>query len=326
MERKKNKKVKGQISSSSLIPVNAIHLPTFYLCTTFHWPHSSKKSVTKYFNVWKLERKINEEIKRRICSSSLIQVYTIHLPTVHVCTKFQSSRPHSSWEKCDEKFSFQRVRNDNHRMTEGQGKFSIAPTFSKRVCNNVFFFQKLFSAVYDIKFGRWNQLNEYMKLLEYQWSRSFTDLGPSHSHSTFSNFLYSITARPIETQILCGASRDGEMEVTSNGLGHMTKMAAMPIKGKNLLFRNQKADDTETWFAAFSTQVLPNLSKWWSWVDPDIFYSKVKFGHFCLYVGKRLNCRLCWIKNTFASRPTEKLYVLSHDRSWGRGWAPVKPV
>ena len=23
---------------------------------------------------------------------------------------------------------------------------------------------------------------------------------------------------------------------------------------------------------------------------------------------------------------TEQLYVLSHDRSWGRGWVPVKPV
>ena len=22
----------------------------------------------------------------------------------------------------------------------------------------------------------------------------------------------------------------------------------------------------------------------------------------------------------------EQLYVLSHDRSWGRGWDPVKPV
>ena len=37
-------------------------------------------------------------------SSSLIVVYTIHLPTVHVCTKFQSSRPDSSSEKCDKKF------------------------------------------------------------------------------------------------------------------------------------------------------------------------------------------------------------------------------
>ena len=52
--------------------------------------------VTKHFNVIKLERKKNEEIKGRIRSSSLIPVHTIHLPTVHVCTKFQSSMPHSS--------------------------------------------------------------------------------------------------------------------------------------------------------------------------------------------------------------------------------------
>ena len=34
--------------------------------------------------------------------------------------------------------------------------------------------------VYDIKVGRCSQLNEYMKLYEYQRSRSFTDLGPNH--------------------------------------------------------------------------------------------------------------------------------------------------
>ena len=32
--------------------------------------------------------------------------------------------------------------------------------------------------VYDIKVSRCNQLNEYMKLYEYQRSRSFTDLRP----------------------------------------------------------------------------------------------------------------------------------------------------
>ena len=31
--------------------------------------------------------------KRQISSSSLILVYTIHLPTLHACTKFQPSRP-----------------------------------------------------------------------------------------------------------------------------------------------------------------------------------------------------------------------------------------
>ena len=30
---------------------------------------------------------------------------------------------------------------------------------------------------------------------------------------------------------------------------------------KNRLIRNQKADDLETWYAAFGTQVPPNLSK-----------------------------------------------------------------
>ena len=36
-------------------------------------------------------------------------------------------------------------------------------------------------AVYDIKVGRCSQLNECMKLYEYQRSRSLTDLGPNLS-------------------------------------------------------------------------------------------------------------------------------------------------
>ena len=106
LERKKNEEIKGQISSSSLIPVYTIHLPTVHVCTKFQssMPHSSWEKCDKNFNVWKLERKKNEEINGQIGSSSLIPVCLIHLSTVNVCTKFQSSRPHSSWEKCDEKF------------------------------------------------------------------------------------------------------------------------------------------------------------------------------------------------------------------------------
>ena len=76
----------------------------------------------------------------------------------------------------------------------------------------------------------------------------------------------------------------GGMKVCSNGPGHMTKMAAMPLK--NLLW-NQKADDTETWYAASGARVLPSLFKWWPRVDPDLFYGKVKFGPLCLCMGKR---------------------------------------
>ena len=46
---------------------------------------------------------------------------------------------------------------------------------------------------------------------------------------------------------------------------------------KNLLLRNQRADDLETWYAASGAQVLQNLVKWWRWVDLDLFYGKVKF-------------------------------------------------
>ena len=48
--------------------------------------------------------------------------------------------------------------------------------------------------VYDIKVGRCSKLGEYMKLYEYQRSRSFIDLGPNHSDSIFLNFFSSITA------------------------------------------------------------------------------------------------------------------------------------
>ena len=43
-----------------------------------------------------------------------------------------------------------------------------------------------------IKVGRCSQLNEYMKLYEYQMSRSFIDLGPNHSESIFFFFFSSL--------------------------------------------------------------------------------------------------------------------------------------
>ena len=71
----------------------------------------------------------------------------------------------------------------------------------------------------------------------------------------------------------------------------MTKMAAMPIYGKNLkknLLWNQKANDLETWYARLGARVLPSLLKWLPWVDLDLnlFYGKVKFGPLCF----------CWKK------------------------------
>ena len=48
--------------------------------------------------------------------------------------------------------------------------------------------------VNDLKVGRCSQLNEYMKLYEYQMSRSFIDFGPNYSDSIFLNCFSSITA------------------------------------------------------------------------------------------------------------------------------------
>ena len=92
LERKKNEEIKGKIGSSSLIVVYTYPLSTCVPNFNLLGLRVPEKSVTKNFNVWKLERRKNEEIKGWICSS-LIPVYMIHLSTVHVCTKFQSSRP-----------------------------------------------------------------------------------------------------------------------------------------------------------------------------------------------------------------------------------------
>ena len=55
---------------------------------------------------------------------------------------------------------------------------------------------------------------------------------------------------------------DGGTKVWSNGPGHMTKMAAMPIYDKtlkSLSLRNQKADDLESWYATSGARVPTNF-------------------------------------------------------------------
>ena len=86
--------------------------------------------------------------------------------------------------------------------------------------------------VYDIRVDRCSQLNEYMKLFEYQRSRSFIDLGPKLS--IFSNFISSITTRSIEAKFHVEPPWNRGMKAYSNGPGHMIKMATMSVHGKYL--------------------------------------------------------------------------------------------
>ena len=67
----------------------------------------------------------------------------------------------------------------------------------------------------------------------------------------------------------------------------MSKMATMPIFGKNLLLWNQKANDFETLYAASGTRVLPILFQSWPRVNLKLFYDKVKFGPICFCMGKK---------------------------------------
>ena len=64
---------------------------------------------------------------------------------------------------------------------------------------------------------------------------------------------------PIEAKSHTESPSDKGTKVCSNGPGQMTKMVKK--KKKNLLLRNPKGDDLETWYVALSAQVLPSLFK-----------------------------------------------------------------
>ena len=108
-----------------------------------------------------------------------------------------------------------------------------------------------------------------------------------HSNSIFSNFFSLETARLIEARFHVDPPWDGGTKVYSNGPGHMTKMATMPIYGKNIKKSSSmepKGDDLEIWYAAAGTTKYVQLM---TLVDLDLFYSKVKFCPLCFCMGRR---------------------------------------
>ena len=82
------------------------------------------------------------------------------------------------------------------------------------------------------------------------------------------------------------------MKINTNELGHMTKMATMPIYGKNLKKSSSPEpiyQYLETWYVALCMCILPRLFKLSPWVDLDPFYAKDKFGHIGFCMGKSEN-------------------------------------
>ena len=57
---------------------------------------------------------------------------------------------------------------------------------------------------------------------------------------------------------------------------------------KNLLLRNQEADNLETWYTASGTQVLPMFSYGDPGLALTIFYDRVKFISECFCMAKSL--------------------------------------
>ena len=80
---------------------------------------------------------------------------------------------------------------------------------------------------------------------------------------TFSN-ISSVAAWPIKAKFYVEPPWERGTKVCINGPGHMTKLAATPIYGKNLknlLLQNQRADFHETWYVASGTPAHHSLYK-----------------------------------------------------------------
>ena len=94
--------------------------------------------------------------------------------------------------------------------------------------------------VYDKKVGRCSQQKEYMKLCEYQRSRSFIDLDPNHSDSIFLIFFSSVTTDFNISSALRWASKYGLMEVEWAYKWFQMKCIHITIRQKKLQFENWK--------------------------------------------------------------------------------------
>ena len=101
-----------------------------------------------------------------------------------------------------------------------------------------------------------------------------------HSDPNFQTSFLQKNTRLFEAKFHMELTWDVGMKMCVNDQGHMTKVASRPTYGKIFkyqLLRNQNTDNTETWYTASDTQVLPNLFKGWHWVDLVHFYAMFKF-------------------------------------------------
>ena len=122
--------------------------------------------------------------------------------------------------------------------------------------------QKLLKC-YELKVCTYSLLNEYINTFGFPRSRSLFDLCPRSLRFLLSNICCK-AARPIEAKFHVELLWVGKVKVCSNGPGHVTKMATMPINGKNPLkvfSKTRKADYLRTWYTVAGTRALQSLFK-----------------------------------------------------------------
>ena len=81
---------------------------------------------------------------------------------------------------------------------------------------------------------------------------------------------------------------EGGTNVCINNPGHMTKMAAMPIYGKNpsKIFFSRTGWPISAKHEASMAQALQCIYKSWPCDDLDLFYGKVNIGRQRIWMGK----------------------------------------
>ena len=134
-----------------------------------------------------------------------------------------------------------------------------------------------------------------MTLHEYQRSGSIIDVHPRSLRFTFSNFFSLEIFRPIEANFMCSLHGIGEWKFVQ--MVYVTWPVWPPCPSmvktfRNLLPWNQKANDLERWYAASGTRVLPNLFKWWPWVDPRPILRQGQIWSIMLLYGKKVKLEL----------------------------------
>ena len=135
-------------------------------------------------------------------------------------------------------------------------------------------------AASDQKVGRSRHLIEFMKVCEYWRSRSILELGPRSCTYKNSNWIFSETTVPIWTIFCMQAIKYKEMKIWWHDAGHMTKMAAMPIYGKN---------PSKIFFSRTGRPIFRKLGMWHQGLQPIVNCSNDDPGVTLTYFTARSN-------------------------------------